>query len=328
LNAPRLKKMAAWGLMCSGVLDLRRVLRERGHAAILMYHRVNDEGDPFFPALPVGVFAAQTEYIARRYRVEPLPDVAAWLASGAPGPARVALTIDDGYPDTHDCVLPVLHRLGLPATLFLATAPPETGRLLWLDRVRHLVKHAQVRQVELTSVKGGSLILDSREAKLRTLRSLLRRMKRMKPPQIEAALTELDERVGEGAPEPRPIDWDQARSLARGQVDLGAHTHRHFLLSTLDDATLAREVTTSMDLIEERVGARPVTFAYPNGEVSDFDDRAKRLLRNLCVHVSATTESGLARPDQDVHALPRVYSTEHYLPLFAARLSGLGREVA
>jgi peptidoglycan/xylan/chitin deacetylase (PgdA/CDA1 family) len=275
----------------------------------------------------VDIFASQVEYIARRYRVEPLQDVADWLASGAPGPARVALTIDDGYPDTHDSVLPILCRLGLPATLFLATAPPETGRVLWLDRVRHLVKHARARHVELAS-GSGPLILDSKEAKLRTLRSLLRRMKRMEPSQIESTLAHLDEQIGEGVPEPRPIGWDQARALARGQVDLGAHTHRHFLLSTLDDATLAREVTTSMDLIEERVGARPVTFAYPNGEVGDFDDRAKCLLRNLGVHASVTTESGLATPDQDVHALPRVYSTEHYLPLFAARLSGFGREVA
>jgi peptidoglycan/xylan/chitin deacetylase (PgdA/CDA1 family) len=71
-----------------------------------------------------------------------------------------------------------------------------------------------------------------------------------------------------------------------------------------------------------------MTFAYPNGAAADFDDRAKRLVRDLGVRVSVTTESGFARPDHDAYALPRVYSSERYLPLFAARLSGLGREVA
>ena len=31
---------------------------------------------------------------------------------------------------------PILERYGLEATLFLATGPPETGQLTWIDRTR------------------------------------------------------------------------------------------------------------------------------------------------------------------------------------------------
>jgi len=320
-----LKKAVAWGLLHSGALDLGRRLRERRRAALLMYHRVNDERDPFFPALPVATFVQQVEYLARRYRVEPLSEVSAWLASGAPGPARIAITIDDGYPDTHDCVLPALRRVGVPATLFLATAPPETGRPLWLDRVRHLVRQ---KLFEHPLLGSGPLPLHSREAKLKATRSLLRRMKRMGPAQVETLLAQLEGRLGEGEPEPRPINWDQVRALAHGPVEIGGHTHRHFLLSVLDEETLVREVTTSVELIEQRVGVRPATFAYPNGESADFDERAFSLLRGLGVRCAVTTQSGFARPGQNAFALPRVYTTERYFPLFAARLAGLGQEIA
>lgn len=323
-----LKKAAAWGLLHSGALGLARRLRERRRAALLMYHRVNDERDPFFPALPVATFVQQLEYLARRYRVESLSDVSAWLAGGAPGPARIAITIDDGYPDTHDCVLPALRRIGVPATLFLATAPPETGRPLWLDRVRHVVKQTRQKLFEHPSLGSGPLPLDSREAKLKALRSLLRRMKRLGPVQVETLLAQLESRLGEGEPEPRPISWDQVRALASGPVDIGGHTHHHYLLSVLDDETLGQEVTTSVELIEQRVGARPATFAYPNGESADFDERAFSLLRGLGVRCAVTTQSGFARPGQNAFALPRVYTTERYFPLFAARLSGLGQEIA
>ncbi len=323
-----LKQAAAWALLHSGALALGRRLRERRRAALLMYHRVNDERDPFFSALPVADFVRQVEYLARRYRVEPLSGVSDWLASGAPGPARIALTIDDGYPDTHDCVLPALRRIGVPATLFLATAPPETGRVLWLDRVRHLVRQTRQRLFEHPLLGSGPLPLDSREAKLRAVRSLLRRMKRMAPGQVETLLAALEARLGEGEPEPRAITWDEVRALARGPVEIGGHTHRHFLLSVLDDDTLRREVSTSVELIEQRVGTRPLTFAYPNGESADFDQRAFELLRGLGLRCAVTTQSGFARPGQQVFALPRVYTTERYLPLFAARLAGLGQEIA
>src|SRR5215472_16376458 len=123
-----LKQVAAWTLHRAQLLRLHRMLLQRSQAILLLYHRVNNEGDPFFPGLSREQFREQLEYVGRCYRVEPLDEVIAWLSQGAPGPPRVAITIDDGYPDTVDVALPELERRGLPATLFLATGPPETGK--------------------------------------------------------------------------------------------------------------------------------------------------------------------------------------------------------
>jgi peptidoglycan/xylan/chitin deacetylase (PgdA/CDA1 family) len=317
-----LKRSLAWGLLRSGLLSLHRAAVERGRAVILLYHRVNDEGDPFFPALPVKDFVAQLEHVARHYRVEPLESVLDWLEEGATGRVRVVITIDDGYPDTHDVVLPTLERLGLPATLFLCTGPPETGTLVWSDRVRAILEHARGRALALPAL-GLDLPTDSREARLAACARLLPRLKQMGPAAIAEGLARLEEQLDPRPRTPRVLGWDEVRRLSRGPIAMGAHTHNHYMLSRLDEAEARAEVAASLDLIEARVGLRPRTFAYPNGQAGDYDARSVETLRALGLRCALSSRHGLVGPRPDPWEIPRLYTTETSLPLFAARTSGL-----
>ncbi len=73
---PSLVRLVAGGLHHSGLLS--PLARAVGYARrapafpILTYHRVNDDGDPFFSALPSAVFERQMRHVARNYRVLPL----------------------------------------------------------------------------------------------------------------------------------------------------------------------------------------------------------------------------------------------------------------
>jgi peptidoglycan/xylan/chitin deacetylase (PgdA/CDA1 family) len=324
-GAVPMKRAVAWGLLRSGALTLHRSRFEKGRAILLVYHRVNDEGDPFFPALPRRQFAAQLDYVAAQYAVEPLEDVFGWLRSGARGRPRVAITIDDGYPDTLDVVLPELERRRLPATLFLSTGPPETGAPLWIERVRWTVKHARARVLELPSL-GIRGVLDGRADRLALLGRLLRRLKGFGPAEVDAAVEALDRALDPVGPPLPVLSWDGVRRLVAGAIQLGGHTHRHYMLSRLDDATLASEIGRSLDLIRQRTDTRALTFAYPNGEAADYDSRAVAVLRRLGATCAVTCRNGLARPEDDPFQLPRLYTTAPSLALFAARLAGLGRE--
>jgi peptidoglycan/xylan/chitin deacetylase (PgdA/CDA1 family) len=87
--------------------------REPGDVAILLYHRVG-AGDREVD-LPVAAFEAQVAEVSEREGVLPLD---AALADGSGG---VVLTIDDGYRDFHDVVLPILAHHRVPAVLYLAS---------------------------------------------------------------------------------------------------------------------------------------------------------------------------------------------------------------
>ena len=326
MEAAPLKRAVAWGLFHSGALRLGRSRFEKGRAVLLLYHRVNDEDDPFFPALPRSVFAAQLDYVASRYRVEPLEDVVAWLAEGAPGPPRVALTVDDGYPDTLEVVLPELSRRGLPATVFLSTSPPETGEPLWIDRTRWILKHATASALRLPALGLPDSPLDGSARRLDVLKPLLRWLKALPPADIDAAVAALETALEPQGPPLRLLRWHEVQRLCAGPFTLGAHTHRHYMLSRLDERALEEEVATGLQLIEQRTGMRARSFAYPNGEPSDYDARAIAVLRRLGLRCAVTSRHALARPGQDRFQLPRLYTSEPSLPLFAARLAGLSHE--
>ena len=324
---PALKRGAARCLHSTGLIGMREARRHGRIGIILMYHRVNDDADPFFPSLDVASFEAQLDHVRSTYRVESLDGLARWLREGPAGPPRVALTIDDGYADTHAVVLPRLRERGLPATLFLATAPPEEGHLLWLDRLRALVKCTSVPVLELPARGLGPWPLDSTEDRLWALGRLASHLKGAGKTEVDGVSGELWRRLEGDAIRwlPTPLSWTQVRELAAGGVEIGGHTHRHYVLSHLSREEASQEIARSLDLIRERVGRVASSFACPNGTVSDYTPETLEVLRELGVEWACTTTSGFATERSAPLELPRIYTSMDSLPLFACRLAGLTR---
>jgi peptidoglycan/xylan/chitin deacetylase (PgdA/CDA1 family) len=98
------------------------------------------------------------------------------------------------------------------------------------------------------------------------------------------------------------------------------------MVSRLSDERLDEEIAKGARLIAERTGQAVRTFAYPNGESADYDRRAIDALVRLGFSCAVTCRHGRARPEDDPFELPRLSTSEPYLPLFAARLCGLGKE--
>jgi peptidoglycan/xylan/chitin deacetylase (PgdA/CDA1 family) len=331
VSVPRAVKHAvAWGLARSGALSAVRVFAQRRTALILMYHRVNDAGDPFFPALPSGELAAHVDYLRGRYALGTFDEVAAWLESGAPGPPRAAITFDDGYPDTFEVVLPLLRARGVPATLFLSTAPPETGRPLWLDRVRALFRGTQAPMLDSPALGAAGWPLTDQAARLRALGRVAGALKYKGRQELADAEGDLERRLGPAAPEhvPGVLSWAQVAQLAEGGIAIAAHTHDHHILSTLSAGEAREDVGRSVDLIRERLGTRPRSFAYPNGRRRDYGAEGKAVLAELGIRWACTTTDGFARPESDPLELPRLYGRAETVPLFGCRMAGLARTEA
>jgi hypothetical protein len=88
---------------------------------VLIYHRVGANMGREMD-LPTGTFARHMRYVKERFEVVPLEYGVERLGSGRPlSRDLVAVTFDDGYREVYTGAWPVLSRLGIPATLFLAT---------------------------------------------------------------------------------------------------------------------------------------------------------------------------------------------------------------
>src|SRR6516165_9461215 len=108
----------------NGVIRLAAKLRPPG-AAILMYHSVMDDPDCELQTLgkiihSSTVFSRHMELIAREYVPVSLDELARALTDGKElKPRSVAVTFDDGYRDNCEVAVPILNRVGVPATFYV-----------------------------------------------------------------------------------------------------------------------------------------------------------------------------------------------------------------
>jgi peptidoglycan/xylan/chitin deacetylase (PgdA/CDA1 family) len=105
---------------------------------ILLYHHVvpryvwagggpPDEGWDLCHS-PEGLECHLLQFLRRGYRFVSLSEMVEVIRRAGRAPDRaIALTFDDGWKDNHEYALPVLRRLGVPATFFLTTEHLRPG---------------------------------------------------------------------------------------------------------------------------------------------------------------------------------------------------------
>jgi peptidoglycan/xylan/chitin deacetylase (PgdA/CDA1 family) len=95
----------------------------------------------------------------------------------------------------------------------------------------------------------------------------------------------------------------QIRSLMKAGWEIDSHTLTHPDLTTLDDATLARELEESRAELKQRFDVPVNFFAYPAGR---YDARVQQATRAAGYLAATTVEEGFARRRDDPFALKRV----------------------
>ena len=317
-------RSAAHFLHATGLVALARPLWNGArNAQILIYHRVNDDGDPYFGGIPVADFDRQMAYVSSRFHVMPLSSLVAALREGTlPGNA-LAVTLDDGYRDNYTHAFPILQRYSIPATIFLTTSAIGSDRQLWHDDVFSAFRNttqpalmplgAERIQGSLASVADRVRVQQRFLAYIRTLDETMRAQ----------AVLELRDALRVGPPPPTPnlmLSWDEIRAMSRGGIRFGSHTATHPILSRVDRERARRELQESKQAIEGQLGSRVDGFAYPNGTRADFLPETKELLREAGYDYAVTTIPGTNEPGGDPYELRRATPWDHDVFAFGLRL--------
>ena len=245
----RLASLGYTALKLAGVTAVARRLRRNG--IVLCYHNVIPEADAGLWSslglhMPVATFARQMRWLAAAYDVIPLEHVVDRLASGKSLRGTAAVTFDDAYAGVFEHAVPLLHDLGLPATVFVVAQPPGEDADFWWDHPAVLRAQSPTQHwYWLNAMRGdGTAIVGSlaqgNGAPL------------VRPP-----------------PACRPAPWPTIADALRRDIRIGVHSTTHRSLPTLDEIDLHREVIDSRDVIAHRTGIMPEFFAYPYGLWSD-----------------------------------------------------------
>jgi len=287
---------------------------------VLTFHRVNDDGDPFLPALSTRVFAARVAHLAAHFRVCPVEELADGLAAGRVPRNALAITFDDGYRDNLVHAAPVLERHRLPATIFLATGFVGTGQAPWYDRLALALKGTTRPRLAVGDRLWG---LGSTSERLGALDALLEWFKRVPDETRRAEVERLVDELSGGRLRTPPrlmLDWDDVRQLRAMGFSIGAHTVTHPILARCTPDRVWEEIAGSKRAIETALGEPVRAFAYPNGGADDYSETITNLVREAGYTCAVTTRRGLNTADTPLYELRRGGPWEEHLPTYALKL--------
>jgi peptidoglycan/xylan/chitin deacetylase (PgdA/CDA1 family) len=329
------KRLAALVLCAAGLPRLAR-RQLRGKLAILMFHGV--EARALSPACPYVMDAdslrRDLKYVAQNFTVLPLDEALELLDAGNLPDRAVTLTFDDGTRNVATIAAPILRDLGLPAAVFLATGPMGTKEALWPDRLWLAFARTRLRHIDVSTLGLGIRSLRTDNDRTEAWQAVLKHFKALPDPQrveqVESLIRDLGPDV-DADPGPFEIlSWDDALALKNNAgIALYPHSVTHPILARCTTEKVDYEISESCAAVERETGVAPKIFAYPNGHVADFDDRAKAALRRNGVRWVLATTKGFADKDSDRFELPRIPAgSDQSFALFRLNVSGalpLGR---
>jgi len=260
--------------------------------------------------------------LQRWYRFIPMRDAVEMIEGRRPVEAySMVLTFDDGYLNQFRYALPVLRKLGIPASFYIATGLIDRREPYWFDRLDYVLQKANVSS---KSVRVGdrSVTFDGgdRASVGRSFRRLREYAKNL--PKDDDMLAILDtfaesleaesgERlrdVFEGDDWSGLPHWDELRDVSRDPlVELGSHTASHARLAHVSAPKAREELAVSRQRLEQEIGRPCVEFCYPSGS---YDAAVASLVREAGYRCAVTSDAGLNRPGADLFKLKRVHFPE------------------
>jgi peptidoglycan/xylan/chitin deacetylase (PgdA/CDA1 family) len=279
-----------------GLHDLRYWNRDAFR--ILMYHD--------FPASTPGLpdlLAKQCAHLTRYYQVLSMADIARCLRAGKRLPDNaVAVTVDDGNRDFLVNAYPVFRAHQIPVTVFLVSGFLDRKLWLWWDKIDYLVTAAQKPSFVLAlspHLPPEEYTLKTDEERHAAISTIVFALKKHSTPEREEVLRHLSRLLDVEIPaqpplEMAPMEWSEVRHLADNEMEFGAHTVTHPLLSGIRDTQeLIQEIAESKRRMEEELRRPVLHFCYPYGYWDDFNDQTIKVVEACQFHTAVTAEYGL-----------------------------------
>ena len=288
-------------------------LFHRGRLTILMYHGVIDRPmvmpDPCM--IYIDKFRSQMRHLKKHFNVISLTRAVDLLRRGAVTDPLIVITFDDGYQNNFDLAYPILREENLPATIFLATSFVDTDTTVWTGILHNAFTLSSKTHFEWRNQHFDLGTLEQKQKSLGAVKTLLKDT----PYQLLADdVNEIVMKLSEEDPislDPdspyRILNSASIEKLTKSNlIELGAHTHNHFILSNMPASTQEAEIRQSLELVKSLSGQPCTLFAYPNGMKNDYDQDSLSILAKNGVVAALTTEPGICSADTPILELQRI----------------------
>ncbi|GKS60283.1 polysaccharide deacetylase [Nitrospira sp.] len=321
---------------------------------ILLYHRIAEGGsDPWGLSVSPADFAEHLSVLSRFGTPMGLQEFLRQRRDSNARGRAIVVTIDDGFANNLLQAKPILHKYGIPATVFVTAGMiGRPGEFWWDELERHLLNPGTLPS-DLTLTIGGqryhwaleesaiyqecdfrthfgwrawhTTCPSKRHALYQTLYALLFRLEESAR---QAVLDELAEWAGgitrSARESHRLLTHDElARMIDGGAVEVGAHSLTHTALGALSPGQQWREIQEGKALLEDTIRKPVASFAFPFGRARDYSRETLALVRAAGFTCACTTIEDRVEAGADPFELPRFTVHPKDRLQFSAWMEGL-----
>lgn len=295
---------------------------------VICYHRVNRDHDFF--SIDTDVFAKQIKYLVNNYSIINLNEFFDVLEAKKDVRKGLLITFDDGYNDFYTDAFPVLEKYNLPAVVFLTTNFIDQKMWMWQDLYRFIFHNTRSKSFQLTSNGKRSISISSNSEKMNARKIIHEHCVNLDRKTRLEFITNLAKDLLVKLPDIpteayAAMSWNKVRELSGKNIEFGAHTHRHEILSCLNNHDIQKEVTQSKSIIEKNLNKEVTAFAYPNGSKQDFTDKTKSIVKQYGFKCAFTMVKGLNDQSTDKFELKRFSNPRNFDSTFDLQLSGINQ---
>ncbi len=279
---------------------------------ILCYHGIAAADEHRWrPALYIaqGTFTQRMRFLRDAgYPVLDLDEAIERRAEGTLPASATVITFDDGFKDFYDLAWPVMRDLNLPSTLYVTTYHAVKQTPIFRLALSYLFWKTTRRDVNLRAVallptglrQWFQIIAPNLEDRIvRHAETNLSDAERMELLEDLYECFGVDWQTIESSRLFRIVDTEEMREMARGNVAIELHTHRHRFPTDVQSALA--ELFENGELLKQ-VGSSARHFCYPSGIWSKSH---LPVLQAAGIKSATTCNEGLNGADQDPLTLKR-----------------------
>jgi len=301
---------------------------------ILTYHIIHkDYANSTRPncSISTSEFLKHITWLAKNYTIVSLSTILDCIFTKTEFPKNsLAITFDDGFSNFFHVAYPILKKFNIPVTVYLSAGLTGTNSFFWFDLIEYLVLNTYQKTLNMTiQNKSYCFNLDKKNESILKLVKLLKKITNKEKDIVVNHLL----RVLHKGREPKsngdylPLTWDEVKEMSKDPlITIGSHTLEHVILASLSTEELSNEIYRSKEIIGNYISGSVDHFSYPNGQLSDFNEVSKKMLKKAGYRSAATTIEDFNTIFADVYELKRFGAS---LSLFGliSKISGFDNSV-
>lgn len=299
-------------------------------AIILLYHRVTDlKKDPQQLAVAPGNFYEQVRILKKECTLLDIEEFGQLARDRKKMPKKAAvITFDDGYADNYLEAIPILESLKAQALFYITTSKLDTSEELWWDELERLFLDGLETPsvIEIESGQNRLQFLAGTEQERISSYNRLHPLLKYSLPEIRDDMIRFIQQSlnvsGIGRQSHRLMAIKEVEAMSRSTAAvIGAHTHNHPALSTLNYQRQLYEISTSKEILEKIIKKKTDHFSYPYGTKKDYNSDSIKACREAGFSVVASNFYNQVHGWTDTFQLPRILVRNWEPVLFREKLS-------